>query len=306
LTYCQWQCLLLDVDAEHGSNEERDRGTDEVVAEGAGGLSPHECVLVVVAHPDDETFGCGSLLAHARSAGARTVVACATRGEAGEPTPGRGLDDADMATVREAELRAAADLLGVDEVVLFGWRDSDMHGEPEPGTLVAAPLDDVAGAIAEVIDRVAPTVVVTLDASDGHRDHAHVRDATLLAAARPGCGVQRVYLQCLTRSLMQRWVELLQQRQPDSAHLDLGELGTPDELIGTVIDTSEHLDVRERAMALHRSQTPPYDVMPADLRRAFLATDRLRRVLPEWRVGDAPEPTLFPSAPCAGSRAATG
>lgn len=225
-------------------------------------------------------------------------MACATRGEAGAPTPGRGLDDADMATVREAELRDAAALLGVDEVVLFDWFDSDMHGEPRPGTLVAAPVEEVTAAIAGVIDRVAPTVVVTLDASDGHRDHAHVRDATIAAAARPECSVRRVYLQCLARSLMRRWVELLQQRQPDSAHLDLGELGTPDEWISTVIDTSPHLELRERAMALHRSQTPPYDVMPAELRRAFLATDRLRRVLPEWRPGDTAEHDVFVSNGC--------
>ena len=261
-------------------------------------------MLVVVAHPDDETFGCGSLLAHVRAAGARTVVACATRGEAGAPTPGAGLDDADMATVREAELRAAADLLGVEQVALLDWLDSGMEGEPGPGTLAAAPLGDVVDRVAEVIEAVTPTVVVTLDASDGHRDHVQVRDATVAAARRPGSGVRRVYLQCLPRSLMQRWVELLHERQPDSAHLDLGELGTPDELISTVIDTTAHLELRERAMALHRSQTPPYDVMPADLRHDFLATDRLRRVVPEWRQGEATEHDLLATSDLAlaGSR----
>ena len=45
-------------------------------------------LLVTVAHPDDETFGCGSLLAHASARGIETVVACATRGELGEIAPG--------------------------------------------------------------------------------------------------------------------------------------------------------------------------------------------------------------------------
>ncbi len=44
-------------------------------------------LLVVVAHPDDEAFGCGSVIASASAHGLRTVVACATRGELGEPSP---------------------------------------------------------------------------------------------------------------------------------------------------------------------------------------------------------------------------
>ena len=97
-------------------------------------------LLVVVAHPDDETFGCGSLLAHAAASGVPAVVACATRGEAGSPTPGRGLDDADMAEVREAELREAAELVGVGRVELFDWIDSGMDGEPVPGSGVRRSL----------------------------------------------------------------------------------------------------------------------------------------------------------------------
>ena len=46
-------------------------------------------LVLVVAHPDDETFGCGSLLMHAAARGVRTVVVCATRGEAGEVETGR-------------------------------------------------------------------------------------------------------------------------------------------------------------------------------------------------------------------------
>lgn len=242
-------------------------------------------LLVAVAHPDDETFGCGSLLAHATELGVPSVVACATRGESGSPTPGRGLDDADMATVREAELRAAAEFLGVERVELFDWADSGMEGEPAPGTLVAAPLDDVADRIASLIDEVHPTVVVTLDASDGHRDHAHMRDGVLLAVERTAWNVGRVYLHCLPQELMRRWVEALIEQQPDSEHLGLGDLGTPPEQITTIVDTSSLLEQREQAMALHRSQTSPYEVMPADLRRDFLTSEHLRRVRPDWNNG---------------------
>lgn len=255
-----------------------------------------ERLLVAVAHPDDETFGCGSLLAHAAERGVPSVVACATRGEAGSPTPGRGLDDADMAVVREAELRAAAAFLGVERVELFDWADSGMEGEPAAGTLVAAPLDDVANRIVALIDEVQPTVVVTLDASDGHRDHAHMRDAVLLAVERAGWNVGRTYLHCLPQQLMRRWVEALVEQQPDSEHLGLGDLGTPPEQITTIVDTSDLLERREQAMSLHRSQTSPYEVMPADLRREFLTSENLQRVRPVWNSSDI-ETDIFSSTP---------
>jgi N-acetyl-1-D-myo-inositol-2-amino-2-deoxy-alpha-D-glucopyranoside deacetylase len=73
---------------------------------------------------------------------------------------------------------------------------------------------------------------------------------------------------------------------------DVAALGTPDEEITTVIDVAEHLAARERAMALHASQTSPFEGLPDDLRRAFLATDHLRRVLPPWPGGSL-ETSLF-------------
>lgn len=251
--------------------------------------------MVVVAHPDDETFGCGSLLAHADERGVSTTVACATRGEAGAPTPGRGLDDADMAVVREAELRDAARFLGVDRVELFDWEDSGMDGEPAVGSLVAAPLDDVARRIAGLVDVVQPTVMVTLDASDGHRDHAHVRDAVLLATDRAEWRTERVYLHCLPQQLMRKWVEALAEHQTGSQHLDLGDLGTPADEITTIIDTADLLERREAAIALHRSQTSPYEVMPAELRREFLVAERLKQVRPAWEPGRPIETEIFVS-----------
>src|SRR3954447_14239186 len=94
-------------------------------------------LLVVVAHPDDETFGCGSVLAHAAARGATVAVCCATRGEAGEPAPDSGVGIEDLGVVREAELRAAAAHLGVERVDVLDDADSGMEGDPPAGSLAA-------------------------------------------------------------------------------------------------------------------------------------------------------------------------
>jgi LmbE family N-acetylglucosaminyl deacetylase len=255
-------------------------------------MASEEKLLVVVAHPDDETFGTGSLIAHATARGVETVVACATRGEAGTPAPGHEPAGGDLGAAREAELRAAAALLGATRVEVFDWLDSGMEGAPGPGTLVAAPIEDVTATVATLIDDVRPDVVVTLDASDGHRDHAKIRDATLAAVERSSWAVPRVYLQCLPQTLMRRWVAELSAKQPDSDHLALGELGTPEEEITTYVDSAGVLEIRERAMRLHASQVSPYEVMPDALRLEFLTVERLCRVRPAW-TGGPPETELF-------------
>jgi LmbE family N-acetylglucosaminyl deacetylase len=250
------------------------------------GEQPPPTMLVTVAHPDDETFGCGSILAHAAACGWRTVVACATRGEAGEATDGSGLTGHALAAIRERELRTAASQLGVERVLVFDWHDSGLDGALPAGAFVATTIDEVAAVIAEVIAEERPRVVITLDGSDGHRDHVHVRDATLRSLDLAGADVERVYLHCLPRNLMQRWVEILVERDPDSNYLALGELGTPDEVITTVVDTAEHLADREAAIAIHETETAPFAAMPDDLRRRFLVQEHLQRIRPPWTGGD--------------------
>ncbi len=258
-------------------------------------------LLVVVAHPDDETFGCGSFIAHAARLGVHVHVACLTRGEAGEPAEGSGYVAADLPVVREAELRGAAELLGASAVTVLDWGDSGMDGDPAPGTLCAAPVDAVADAVAALVDEVRPTVLLTLDGSDGHRDHVHAREATLLAAERSAWDVPRTYLHCLPQALMAEWAELIRADAPESAYLAVCELGTRPEDVTTVIDTTDLLELREAAIAHHRSQTSPYEVMPPELRRAFLGAERLRRVHPAWTGGPVETEVFAGSDPGAGA-----
>jgi N-acetyl-1-D-myo-inositol-2-amino-2-deoxy-alpha-D-glucopyranoside deacetylase len=236
-------------------------------------------LLVVVAHPDDESFGCGSVLAHAAAVGYETAVLCATRGEAGES---RVRTD-DLAAVREVELREAARILGVGTVRVLDHVDSGMTGAPAPGALVAADASTVVAEVRSVIDDLEPEVVVTLDASDGHRDHAAIRDATLaavdIATHRPAA----TYLWCLARSSMVRWAQHVGGTHGDS-YLSGGELGTPDDEITTRIDVASHVPKRWEAIRAHASQASPYDDLPAELQEEFLAIDRLKLVRGEERL----------------------
>lgn len=237
-------------------------------------------LLAVVAHPDDETFGCGSVLLHAGRR-TRTVVVCATRGEAGDPPAGMALPAGGLAQVRERELREAATVLGVETVELLDLVDSGMGGDPGPGTLCGAPFEEVVAMVGDAIRRHRPSLVLTLDGGDGHRDHVRVRDA-VLAAAGPELPV---YLHCLPRSLMHEWLREQGGLETAAAYAELPEIGTPDEELTTVLDTSWCYDLRREAISRHRSQTSPFDGLSEDLRRRFLATDHLRRARPQWQGG---------------------
>ena len=230
---------------------------------------------VIVAHPDDETFGCGSLLLHARGAGAVTAVCCATRGEAGEVTHGVEIPPGGLGELREGELRTAAGLLGVQRVDLLDFLDSGMAGDAGPDTLVNAGASTVHARISQVVDAFGPDVIVTLDGSDGHRDHARVRDVAIEVAAVRGVPV---YLHCLPRTVMKQWAERLSREHSDSAYLALGELGTPEDQITHVVDTSDLWQQRWTAIRAHRSQTSPFEGLPHDLARAFLCREHLSLV----------------------------
>jgi LmbE family N-acetylglucosaminyl deacetylase len=247
-------------------------------------------LLVTVAHPDDETFGTGSVIALAAERGLDVTVCCASRGEAGETRE----VDGDLGAVREAELRAAGDLLGVSRFVLLGYLDSGMDGRPAPGTLAAAPFEQIVADLDRVIEDVRPEVVITTDPDhgDGHRDHAVIGRATVAAAARrPDL---RVYGWALPRELLARWFAQLERVRPESAHLNLDRqgLGRTGEQITAVLDVAHLQPLRERAMAVHRSQTSPYHGMPPALREGFLRTDRLVRLHPAWPGGE-PEHDIF-------------
>ena len=235
-------------------------------------------LLLTVAHPDDEAFGCGSVLAHAAASGVEATVVCATRGELGEPAPGSGLepdvDPVELGRVREAELRDACALLGVARVEVLDLLDSGMDGDPAPGSLAAADPAMVSETLMALIDEIRPDVVVTIGRDDVHRDHVAIGAATLLAVVRSEHRPSRTYVWTMGQDLIRRFVGV-----------DGPEFGTPLDLTTTVVDVSRHRELREQAIRAHASQVPPFDSMSPDLRTEFLEVDRLCRVHPPWTGG---------------------
>src|SRR5262245_51942144 len=107
-------------------------------------------LLVVYAHPDDESFGNAGTLARYAAEGVAVHYACATRGECGEVAPELLDGYADIAALRSAELACAAETLGLAAVHFLGYRDSGMAGSPDnqhPDALVQAASDRLASQV---------------------------------------------------------------------------------------------------------------------------------------------------------------
>ncbi len=146
-------------------------------------------VLVSLAHPDDESFGSGPLVAKLVAEGAEVTLICATNGDVGSAEEKYMQGYSSVAEMRLAELDCAAKVLGFKEVVLFGYRDSGMMGSADnndPKSLWQAPLDEVTDRIVEVMRRVRPQVILTFDpyGGYGHPDHIKINRATLAVMRR--------------------------------------------------------------------------------------------------------------------------
>ena len=149
-------------------------------------MNEHKKILVVLAHPDDESFGMGGTLALYAQQGAEITLVCATKGEAGEVEPQFLEGYNSIAERREAELLCAAEHLGMERVYFLGYRDSGMPGmeaNQHPNAFINAPLETVAGQVVHYMREIKPDLVLTFDPVGGyhHPDHIHIHNATVMA-----------------------------------------------------------------------------------------------------------------------------
>lgn len=245
-------------------------------------------LLVVHAHPDDESSGTGGLLRLTAQRGHTTVLVTCTNGELGDVkdpklalNPAENVEDrARLGEVRRRELAEACAILDISHLHMLDYHDSGMDGadtNTDPDVFINADPDDVTGRLVSLIRQHQPHVVVTYDDNGGygHPDHIMSHRMTMAAldaaadAARypeagPSWDVPKVYYTAWARSEMLRVFKALHflgretpLRDPD---FDPNSLGCPDELITTRVDIRPVLRDKWRALFSHRSQmgTSPF------------------------------------------------
>lgn len=218
-------------------------------------------------------------MARYHSAGVRTVLVCATGGEEGDilnPAMDTPEVRADLAAVRRSELERAAGVIGYDEVVMLGYRDSGMAGTPaneNPACFARARLDEAVGALVAVIRRVRPQVMVTYGEDHSgypHPDHIRTHEVGLAAfsaagdgAAYPRAGVawqpQKLYYITWSRTRMLATHAKFLELGMESPFTEerLARMGQADQEITTRVEISSWADVRTAALRAHATQVDP-------------------------------------------------
>jgi N-acetyl-1-D-myo-inositol-2-amino-2-deoxy-alpha-D-glucopyranoside deacetylase len=165
-------------------------------------MSSGRRLLLVHAHPDDESIYTGATMARYAAEGAQVTLVTCTLGELGEIIPPSlaHLADGDGARLGEyriGELAAACAALGVTDHRFLGgpgrWRDSGMMGTPgneDPRCFWRADVDQAARALLDVIGEVRPQVLLTYDANGayGHPDHVQAHRVAWRACELAGPG----------------------------------------------------------------------------------------------------------------------
>ena len=261
-------------------------------------------LLLVHAHPDDESISTGGAMMKAKAHGHRVVLITATRGEVGEIY---NMDEAEsrprLGEIRTEELRNAAEILGVDRQEFLGYRDSgmvDTEDNKNPRSFHQASLQDAAAKLAVFIREERPDVVVTYaeDGVYGHPDHVkahHVTVAALDVLEREGVPVKKLYYTAIPRSMMEAFV----QQMPEEAQRAMGGnmriAGTPDELVTTKVDVHDYVDRKREAFRAHVSQNDPnswFATMQDQIYELAFGTEYYQ--LARGKAGsELPEPDLF-------------
>ena len=281
------------------------------------------CLLCVHAHPDDEASKGAGTVARYHAAGVHTVLVTCTGGEEGDilnPEMDRPDVRERLAEVRMEELRRSAEIIGYDEVVLLGYRDSGMPGTPaneHPDCFAAAPFDEAVGRLVAEIRRTQPQVIITYpDDQQGypHPDHLRVHDISLAAfdasgdaALYPDAGepwepaklYYSVWSRARTLAVHEKFIELGLESPYDQRWFDRP---SHDDRITTVIDIAEWADVRPDALRAHATQVDPNSKfwfgLPPEVARTVHPVEEY--ILAQSRVGDAPpggESDLFAGVP---------
>lgn len=274
-----------------------DTAVDEVLAEVAQEVDALEEVvdvepldhprrlLLVHAHPDDETIGTGATMAKYAAENALVTLVTCTLGEEGEVLVpelehlATGRDDT-LGQHRVGELAVACEALGVEDHRFLGgagrWRDSGMMGletNERPNCFWQADLDEATLELVRVFREVRPQVVVTYDENGayGHPDHIQAHRVTVRAfdaSGDPGYHPEvgepwqptKLYYTAISKSWLQQGIDAFRDEGAETGFFegvtDAEDLpmGVPDEQITTQIDGGDYFVAKIAAMRAHATQ----------------------------------------------------
>lgn len=256
----------------------------------------------LLAHPDDETLGVGGTLARASAEGVATYVVTATRGQAGRYRDNSAHPGPEaLGRIREAELRAAASVLGVREVRILDYMD---------GALDQVDPREVVGRLAAHLRDIRPHVVATFgpDGAYGHPDHVAISQLTtaaVVAAADAGFrapqgaaphAVSKLYYMAWSapkwaayQAAFKRLVSRVDGQERQAAPW-------PDWAITTVIDTADYWPTVWRAVQCHESQMSiygPLGHLGEEHQRGLWGTQEFYRAMSLVSGGRARESDIF-------------
>jgi mycothiol S-conjugate amidase len=216
-----------------------------------------------------------------RAQGVRTVLVCCTGGEEGEilnPALAEQPEIVEhLGEVRMAELASAASIIGYDEVVLLGYRDSGMAGAPtneDPRCFAAAPLDEAVERLVEIIRRERPQVIVTYPDGQNeypHPDHLRVHEISLLAFEAAGDSDRFEHAGPVFQpsKLYYTVWPIARHRAMHAKYLEMGDESpyperwlerfddAPDDSTTTFVEIAAYDHVRGEALRAHATQVDP-------------------------------------------------
>jgi LmbE family N-acetylglucosaminyl deacetylase len=235
----------------------------------------------VYAHPDDDTFGVGAILAkHAADIDYTLIVA--TSGEAGEISDPALADQKNLATVREDEEREALRELGVLNASVHFLRHPD-------GGLKDVPRADLVRSVTGLLEEARPQVVVTFgpEGITRHDDHMTIgqvaTEAFHEARNRSGDGAfDRLFYNAVPQSELEKFWDAVR-----AEGIDMGDpegpfmpRGVPDHTITVRFDGRDVWEKKLRAVMAHRTQASELTSIPLGIQEAFLASESFVQAWP--------------------------
>jgi len=232
-------------------------------------------LLLVHAHPDDETINNGATMAKYAANGVDVTLVTCTRGEEGEVLVDSLLNlasekDDKLGEHREIELQAAMAELGIKDFRFLGspnkkWRDSGMMGTPQnerPDVFWKADLDEAANELVKVILEIKPQVLITYDefGGYGHPDHIKAHQVAMRASAiasQQGWQISKIYWNTMPRSVIQMGIDKMKEVGSEFFGAESADdlpFAKPDELVTSVVNAPEYVVQKLAAMKAHATQ----------------------------------------------------